>query len=217
MSDKDNLVEVNSAELVHGSIETSRMGAYSVLGALTAAVPLPWVPDQMLKRVRSTLLHDVAARHGLSMSEEARTILSEPWSSDLQRSLLAQAARFALRRVTTRLGPLGWLAPVRSAASTFIVGHLFERYLETARTSRAIRIDENEARTLRAAMDRTLKLFITLDVTSPLAGMAAAPEDLRNGTTQMIDGVILSLASLPAWAVKRLEAAFDDALAQSSG
>jgi plasmid stability protein len=211
---KEDMVEVNPTELVNSPIETSRMGAYSVLGALTAVVPLPWIPDQMLKRVRSTLLHDVAARHGLSIQEEARAILAEPLTADLQRSFLAQAAGFALRLATTRLGPLGWLAPVRSAASTFIVGHLFERYLKTARTSRAIRIDESEARTLRAAFDRSLKLFVTLNVTSPLSGMAAAPEDLRTGTTQMIDGFILSLASVPDWAVKRLESAFDDALAQ---
>jgi uncharacterized protein (DUF697 family) len=213
-SNEDTLVEAAPSGLARDSIAKSRMGAYSAMGALTAVVPLPWVPDFVLQRIRGTLLHDVAAAHGLSLSEEARAILAEPWSSSLPRGVLGQAARFLVARVTTRLGPLGWLSPARSAFSTFMVGHLFERYLEMARTDQAIRIDEAEAKLIRKAMDASIKLFVTMEGSSPFQNIARAPEDLREGRTQLVDGVILSLASLPSWVVTRLEAAFDDALSR---
>jgi uncharacterized protein (DUF697 family) len=213
MRERDELTETSSTELTRGSIETSRMGAYTTLGALTAVVPLPWVPDVILKRVRSTLLHDIASRHGLSLSEDARSILAEPWSTALPRSIVAQVVRFAGRRLISRFGPLGWLSPLRAAVSTFIAGHLFERYLETARSERAMRIDANEALRVRKAVDASLRLFVTMDLDSPLKGVAAPPEDLRDGATQMLDGVILTLTSMPSWAIARLEAAFDEALA----
>jgi hypothetical protein len=212
----DELAETSSSTLSRDSIATSRMGAYTAMGALTAIVPLPFVPDFVLGRVRGTLLHDIAARHGLSMSEDARTLLAEPWSSHLPRGILGQAARFVARRITTRIGPLGFLSPLRSALSTFMVGHLFERYLETSRSDRSIRIDEAEAKRIRNAMDLSLKLFLTMDVSSPFQDVARPPEDLREGTTQLVDGVILSVASLPSWVVSRMEAAFDDALSQAS-
>lgn len=213
---EDDLANHGPTPLVRDSIESSRMGAYTVIGALSTIVPLPWVPDHILKRVRSTLIYDIASRHGLSIQEEARDILAEPWNSDIERSLIGYALRFALRRISSRIGPFGFLSPARAAASTFMVGHLFNRYLELGRTDRALRIDANEAIKVRAAMDRTLRLFVTMDVSSPFVNISAPPENLRSGTTQVVDGVILSLASLPAWAVTRLEAAFDDALGSAN-
>jgi hypothetical protein len=194
-------------------MEPSRVGAYAALGAVSTIVPLPWVPDVVLGRVRGTLAHDIAARHGVSLTEEGRKILAEPWTSQLPRTWLAQAARFAAGRVLSRLGPLGWVSPVRVGLSTFVLGHLFQRYLETARSERSIRIDAEEARRIRKAMDKALLLLFTHDtIDSPWKMLPQAPEDLREPTTQFIDGVILSAASLPTWLVARLEAAFDEAL-----
>jgi hypothetical protein len=198
--------------LTRKSMDPSRVGAYAALGAATTMVPLPWVPDAFLARLRGTLSHDLAARNGLSLTEDARKVLGEPWSSQLPRSVLAQAARFATARVLSRMGPLGWLSPMRVALSTFVLGHLFQRYLETARTERSIRINADEARKIRKAMDKALLLVFTQEAASPWKSVPHAPEDLRDTRTQFMDGLILSAASLPAWVVERLEGAFDEAL-----
>ena len=42
----------------------------------------------------------------------------------------------------------------------------------------------------------------------------AAPEELRDQVTQATDGLISFAASLPGWVVRRLDAAFDAALAE---
>ncbi len=200
------------ANLARKSMDPSRVGAYSALGAVTTVVPLPWLPDLGLRRVRGALAHDLAARHGLSLTADARDILAEPWTSMFPRGMLAQAVRFVGARLISRVGPLGWVSPVRAGVSTFVLGHLFERYLETARTDRSIRLDAEEARRVRKAMDKALVLLFTQETSSPWKNMPQPPEDLRNASTQLMDGLVLSAASLPGWVIERLEAAFDEAL-----
>ena len=195
-------------------IGAGRVGAYAALGALAGIVPLPLLPDIGSKRVRGALAFDLAARHGLSMSNEARKVLEEPWSSSLPRSVVAQAARFFLGRVVSRLGPLALFSPIRTGITTFLFGLLFERYLDTARVERAIRIDVEEARKVRKAMDRAMLLVFTVkNEGSPWGFAPRPPEDLRTSGMQLADGVIFAAAGVPEWLTARLETAFDEALA----
>src|SRR6202008_3528231 len=46
-------------------VERSRLGVYAAIGASAGAVPLPWIPDVLVRRVRGALVHDVAVRPGL--------------------------------------------------------------------------------------------------------------------------------------------------------
>ena len=217
MTEQDERLSAESMPpLMRKPMDPSRVGAYTALGAMSGLVPLPWVPDAVAKRVRGALIHDIAARHGLALTDEGRRILEEPWTSNSPRSFLMQTARFAAGRVFSRLGPLGWLAPVRAGLTTFALGHLLSRYLGTTRTLRATRIDAEEARLFRRAMDKSLTLMLTQESQSPWKDAPRGPEDLRDPRTQMVDGVILSMASLPGWAVARLESAFDEALASAA-
>jgi hypothetical protein len=214
MNDReDRLASESMPPLMRRPMESSRVGAYTALGALAGLVPLPWVPDVSAKRIRGAMVHDIAVRHGLSLTDEARRILEEPWDSNLPKGFLMQTARFAVGRVLSTLGPLGWLGPVRSALAIFALSHLFTRYLTHTRTLRAARIDAEEARLFRKAMDKSLVLLVTLESKSPWRDTPRGAEDLRDSRTQMIDGFILSAASLPGWLVERLETAFDEALA----
>ena len=208
---QDTLTTESMPPLMRNPMDPSRVSAYTVLGAVSGLVPLPWVPDAMAKRVRGALIHDIAARHGLTLTADARAILETPWANSKQ-GFLVQTARFAAGRVFSRLGPLGWVSPVRAAIATYALGHLFSRYLSSMRTLRSSRIDAEEARVFRTAMDKSVTLMITLDAQSPWKDSPRAPEDLRDARTQMVDGMILSLASLPEWAVNRLDSAFDEAM-----
>jgi len=190
-----------------------RLGTYTFLGGVTGIVPLPWVPDAIARRVRGALAHDLASRHGVSLTAEARAVLVESAGADGPRSVFSQGLKFAVTRVLGRLGPLAVVAPVRTALGTFVLGHLLERYLERGRTVRAVRIDVEEARKVRRAIDQALLYAVTTEPRKPSRDeVPIPPEDLRDQTTQIVDGVIISVANLPAWFLKRLDAAFDEVL-----
>jgi plasmid stability protein len=186
-----------------------RLGIYTALGGLTGAVPLPWLPDTLARRVRGALAYDVAARHGLSLTPEARDILAEPSpGGDSPRGLVRQAARFVGRRLLRRVAPIMMLGPARDAVSTFVFGYLFDRYLEQSRDAHTLRLDAAEARELRLAIDGALIHALT---TPPAAdGVPSPTEELRDGVTQLIDAVIIGTAGVPEIFLRRLEAAFDE-------
>ena len=211
--DRDRMSETKRSDLVGRSqLGNSRLGTYTVLDAVCGIVPLPWIPDATVRRVRGALVHDLTSRHGLSLTHEARTILVEPNGTEGPRGFLKQGATFAISRVLGRVGPFAFIPPVRSALGTYVLGHLLQRYLETARTVRAVRIDVEEARRVRRAIDQALIYALTTEANGSREDAPFAPEDLRNNGEQLVDGVLISIASMPGWLVRRLDAAFDEVL-----
>ena len=192
-----------------------RLGTYTALGAAAASVPLPWIPDLLARRVRGALLQDIAARHGLSLTPEARTLLVDgevPEKKPILRRAASGAARYAASFVLGRIGPLALVPPLRGAFATFALGHLFQRYADGLRRERTVRIDEREARKVRRAIEQAYLRTITDDPAGTSLFAERAPEELRDGVTQILDGVLMTIASLPEWLTARLESAFDDAL-----
>ena len=184
-----------------------RLGTYTVLGAMCATMPLPILPGSLAMRVRGALVHDVCARHALSITPEARRILAKPGLAEGPEGFVGAVVRFATRRVFARLGPLTLIPPIRTGLLTFAIGHLLERYLAT-RQDRSVRIDVDEARKVRAAIERAINLLISTPA-RPEHEMPAPPEELRDQLTQVTDGLVAGIASLPGHVVRRLEAAFD--------
>src|SRR5258708_753294 len=70
---------------VSSPADGTRLGVYAALGASVAAVPLPWIPDALVRRVRGALVHDIPVRHGLSLTGDARDALAEPSVLDAAR------------------------------------------------------------------------------------------------------------------------------------
>jgi len=192
-----------------------RVGTYTALGASAGMIPLPWIPEAVTKRIRGAMAHDVCSRFGLTLTPEARSILSEPTGVDGSRSILSQGVAFAVTRVLGRFTPIGLLPPVRRALSTFLLGHLMHRYFEVLRTERATRIDIEEARKLRRAIDQAIVAAVTTDHGLKLQDSASPGDDMRDDVTRFLDGVLISVAGLPGWLVKRVEAAFDDSIGRS--
>ena len=212
MADDEEIASRTSESLGRPQLGGGRLGTYTALGAATGIVPLPWLPSVVARRIRGALVHDLTSRHGLSITPEARSALVEPEKEkDRVRRYFDQGVKFAVTQVLGRLGPFGLVGPVSSALSTFVLGHLLQRYLDGGRRSHAARIDYEEARALREAMDAALVLALTTDAHGR-DRPGFAPEDLRDSTTQVIDGVFISIASAPGWLVKRLDAAFDEVL-----
>ena len=204
-------VSPSTLDVARDKLGAGRLGTYSVLGAAAAAVPIPFVPGSLGLRVRGALVHDVCARFGLSLTPEARHVLSAPGLAEGPEGLLGAAVRFATAQIFARLGPLTVVPPLRSALLTFAIGHLLRRYLEHGRAGQSIRIDVEEARRVRRAIEASISRAFT---TTPRADIdsSGAPEELRDQFTQLTDSAFSALASLPSWLVRRLEAAFDESL-----
>jgi hypothetical protein len=200
-------------------VERGRLGVYAALGASAGAVPLPWLPDSLVRRVRGAVVHDVAVRHGVSLGVEARDVLSEPAGPDGPRGLVAQTVRFVgLRlaaRALTSVGPVRMLWPVRNALQTYVLGHLFDRYLALGRTERAVRVDASEARRVRQAIDGALAHALTVE--SPEVREPTVIDDQRDALTAFVDGMLGLAAGVPGRLVGRLDAAFDELLAHGDG
>jgi uncharacterized protein (DUF697 family) len=195
-------------------VDSGRVSVYAALGASAGAVPLPWVPDVLVRRVRGALVHDLAAQHGVSLTREARDVLAEPSASPGGRSLLGQALRFVGTRLAVRsltaLGPIGFFWPMQNAFQTYVLGRLFERYLSVWRTERAVRVDAEEARRVRGAIDGALMRSIGVAVEAPPEPRSM--DDDRDLATAVIDGLLALAAGIPARLTRRLDAAFDDVI-----
>ncbi len=198
--------------LARPTVAPGRLGTYTMLGAAAGTVPLPWIPDVVARRIRGALAQDVAGRHGLSLTPEARAIFAEPSGSEGPRGLVRQATQYVAGKLLARIGPFALLSPVRAAVSTFALGHLFHRYLASARTDRSVRIDIEEARRVRRAIERAMLDGIAGSGVPEAEAPGNAPEELRDQTTQLVDGLIMATAGLPGWLVRRLDAAFDEVL-----
>jgi hypothetical protein len=199
--------------------DRTRLGAYAAFAAWAGAIPLPWLPDSLVGRVRGALVHDVAVRHGLSLTPDARELLSRPTDGKGARTLASQAMKFLgvrlVIRALARLGPIAMVWPLREAVRTYALGHLFDRYLELGRTERAVRIDDREARRVRRAIDHALVRAMTVE--APAIDEPAAIDDQRDPTTALVDGLIGLAANVPIRLIRRLDAAFDDLLTRDDG
>jgi hypothetical protein len=189
-----------------------RLGAFTLLGAAAGSVPLPWVPTALVRRVRGALVQDIAARHGLALSPEARAAFAEPSRSVRPPGATREAMRFLAVRALRRLGPVRVLSPVRAAVETFVLGRLFARYL-VSRPETTRRIDEAEAVGVRHIIDGALLRALTAEVGSEKDALALPTDDFRDELTQAIDGALIATAGVPSWLVRHLDTAFDDMIA----
>jgi hypothetical protein len=196
---------------------SSRLATFTAFGAAFGALPLPFVPASLRRALRGALVHDVAARHGLSLSADARELLAAPSSEpEAGGRWVSGAAGFLARRVASRLGPLALLPPVRAALETFALGVLFERYARSVRRDPSVRVDAAEARRARELIDRAVVRAFHPDL-RPSEGTPRprAPEDFRDDMTRVVDTVLLAGADLPSYLIRRLEGAFDAVVAEN--
>jgi hypothetical protein len=194
------------------TVAPGRLSVMALIGFAAGAVPLPYVPGAMLKRVRGALAHDIAARYGLSLTDGARREIAAPSRTARSGALLATVA-FVARRTLRRFGLLGIVPPVTAWLEVYALGLLFDRYLERVRASQTLRIHETEAELVRKAIDNAVARALSpkLDL-PPRQGASEPTEELRPMSTRIFDGVLLAAAAVPDHFRRRLEAAFDAVL-----
>ena len=196
-------------------LASSRLSVLSALGAASAILPLPFVPATIERHLRGAVVQDVASRHGLTLTLEAREALSQVLGNEASRRVLNGAARYFMRAMFRRVGPLSVLAPARTAAEIFALGVLFERYVTQVRRGPTIRVNAAEARGLREAIDRAVLRALSPHLTpAELPAPPSLVEDFRDDMTRLIDSFLLTGAGLPGYLLRRMESAFDEVVAE---
>jgi len=191
---------------------TGRLAVLSAASMGALALPLPVVPERVVGRLRGALAHDIAARYGLSMTADARKILSDPSRQGPQH--IARTTFELIGRTLLSRGPLGALASVAGGLEVYAFGHLFERYLARVRNTQAVRIGIDEAKLIRQLIDRSILRLLSPYLRPASITMQDVIEDLRDEFTRWVDTAILTSASLPSYFERRLEAAFDEVAAE---
>jgi hypothetical protein len=194
---------------------TGRLAVMTAYAALVTVIPIPFVPDRVLQRVRGAVVHDVAARHGLSLTSDARALLAEPDSEG--RTKIIRAAEGIARQLLRRLRPLGFLTAGSRAVELYALGVLLERYVTHTRAEGAVRLHLEEARLVREAIDRSILRALSPSLRPSPTTQGEGVEDLRDELTRWIDSLLLTSAALPSYLERRLEAAFDEIVEQMPG
>jgi hypothetical protein len=193
----------------------ARISVMALIGMIAGAVPLPFVPAAVLKRIRGALAHDVATRYGLCLTQEARDELATASRASQGGAFVTTVAFFA-RRTLRRLGALGVLPPLTAWFEVYALGLLFDRYLCRMRSSQSLRIHESEAKRVRAAIDRAVSRSLSPKLElAPRDPLSEPTEELRSFSTRLLDGILLAAAAVPDHLRRRLETAFDLALAEN--
>jgi hypothetical protein len=203
------------AESPASSPPTGRLTMMTAYAVAATVIPIPFVPDRVIARVRGALVHDVAARHGLSLTSDARAMLAEP-NSDM-RTRLVRTAETIARQVLRRVRPLGVLSSASRGVELYALGLLFERYVTQVRRTGAVRMHLEEARMVRESIDRALVRAFSPALRPPMTTVGAGVEDLRDEFTRWIDALLLTSAAVPSYLERRLTAAFDEIVAESPG
>jgi hypothetical protein len=191
-------------------------GQLSVLTSFAVAasiIPVPIVPDRIVNRVRGAIAHNTASRHGLSLTKDGRAVLAAPGGTD--RAIAIRAAEALIAAVLKRLGPLGAAVPMVRGVETFALGHLLDRYISHARTERSVRIQADEARRVRTLIDRAIVRALSPNLRPATAMLPGPVEDTRDTLTRWTDTALLTGAALPSYLQRRLDAAFDQVLAEA--
>jgi hypothetical protein len=85
------------------------------------------------------------------------------------------------------------------------------------RASGTVRVHADEARRVRDMINRSLLRALSPSLAPRPETHPSGVEDLRDEFTRWSDALLLTGASLPGYVVRRLEAAFDDVVAQTPG
>jgi hypothetical protein len=193
----------------------ARVSVMALIGMIAGAVPLPFIPTIVLRRIRGALAHDVATRYGLCLTQEARDELAAASRAAHGGAFVTTVAFFA-RRTLRRLGAIGVLPPLTAWFEIYALGLLLDRYLCRMRSSQSLRIHGSEAKRIRAAIDSAVSRSLSpkLDL-APRDPLNEPTEELRDFPTRLLDGILLAAAAVPDLVRRRLETAFDLALAEN--
>jgi hypothetical protein len=216
MSSPSSAASSSPAATTTDPAPTGRLAVLTAFALAASAVPLPVLPDLVVVRVRGATAHDTVARHGLSLTNEARAIFASA-DAGSNKVLARKAGEALVREVLKRLGPLGALTTLTRGLEVYALGILLDRYIQRVRASGSVRIDIKEAKRVRDAIDKAVLRSLSPALAPSSTTLRRGAEDLRGEVTRWTDALLLTGASLPGYIERRLHAAFDEIASESSG
>ncbi len=193
---------------------SGKLAILTGLSLAASAIPLPLLPDRLIFQIRGAIAQDVAGRHGLSLTTEARRVLAESGSDSPMRDVLKRGLGFLSKTFVKKLSPLSAVFTASSAFDVFATGHLLERYLERHRGSKSVRIQVEEAAALRKLIESAIVRAFSPALKSTPMPILPPVEDLRDEFTRWMDTMLMLGAGLPGYVERRLDAAFDALVAE---
>jgi hypothetical protein len=193
---------------------SGRLAILTGLSLAATTIPVPFLPDRVVSRIRGAIAQDIASRYGLSLTTDARRVLAETSHDSPLRDVLKGTLGFLGKTFFKRLTPLAVVLSASGAIEVFALGHLFERYIDRHRGTKTVRVHHDEARALRRLIDSSLVRALSPSVKPEPVPLLPGVEDLRDEFTRWIDTVLLAGASFPAYFERRLDAAFDQLVAE---
>jgi hypothetical protein len=190
-----------------GAPPTGRLAVLTAFAMAAAAVPVPIVPDRLLARIRGAVVHDTVARHGLSLTSDARDVLVRPGADH---TILRKAAEMLAVELIRRLTALGTVTAAARGLEVYALGHLLDRYITQSRPTGTVRIHADEARRIRDAVDRSIARALSPALQPGPTILPGGVEDLRDEFTRWVDALLLAGAAIPEYLERRLNAAFDE-------
>jgi hypothetical protein len=192
---------------------TGKLAVLTAYALAAATIPVPFLPDRVLSRIRGAVVHDISARHGVSLTSDARSALAATDSEE--RSRLSRVAETVARQILRRAGPLGFMGSLTRGIEVYALGFLLERYLRDVRPMGSVRIQIDEARRVRDAIDKSIVRALSPALRPALTTLAEGSEDLRDEFTRWLDALLLTSASIPSYLERRLESAFDELVTET--
>lgn len=192
------------------ALAPGRLSTLALVGGAAGILPLPFLSWTALRRVKGAVAHDIASRHGLCLSKEAREALAAPLGGQRPTALLSTVV-YVAKRTIGRMGPLGIVPPLSAWIEVYALGLLFDRYLSKVRVSNTVRIEVVEAKRIVDLVERSIRRTFSLKLQASSGARATMPvEDARDPATRIFDAILLGLAAVPHNAQRRLESAFDE-------
>lgn len=176
---------------------------------VASAIPVPLLPERVVIQIRGALAHDVASRHGLSLTSDARAAFAEGTGETPVKQLVKRTIGVLSRTIAKRLAPIATITTIGASLEVYALGVLLDRYIGHHRTSKTVRINAEEAREVRSAIDRAIYKAFSPSLSPAPVALLPPSEDLRDEFTRYVDTALLLSASLPGYVERRLTAAFD--------
>jgi hypothetical protein len=196
------------------SPSSGRLAILAGLSLAASAIPIPFLPDRMIVQIRGAIVHDLAGRHGVSLTSEARTAFSEVSADSPMRDLFKRGLGILSKTFVKKLSPLSTFFTASAAVEVFALGHLFDRYLERHRGSKSVRMSADEARAVRKLIEGAVIRAFSPTLQAEQIPILPPVEDLRDEFTRWADTLLLAGANLPGYLERRLNAAFDGLIAE---
>jgi hypothetical protein len=203
---------------------TTGVVVYAAAAGVASVVPVPFLDAMLARLARGSAMRRVAARRGVRLTPEARSILARPGISS---QLGSGPARLLRTAVTRALAPVRMASRIEDATATFLAALLFDHYLATSDRRPGAPVGDREAALVRAAMEsawadsglEALKV-VPLGIVDLFVRAAKAAVQLdaegRGPIERFVDALLDGAADAPEDLVQRMRDHFDAAMARQA-